>query len=188
MPQEAAEIVFQARAGQGAKSAAHLLAEAAIEEGKHVKAFPEYGPERAGAPMKSYVRLSDKPVKTYAAIEEPDVLAVIDQSLLSPEITSGLKKDGLLLVNTTGTKDSVKEKTGYNGKIATVDATGIAIDTLNDDLPNTAMLGALVRVTEILEMKTITNRVKKFFLEKQKHEQSQANVNALKRGYAEVKE
>lgn len=188
MQKQTTEIVFHARAGQGSKSAAHLLAEAAFDEGKYARAFPEYGPERAGAPMKAYVRLSKVPIKTYSSIEEADVLIVIDPSLLTTDLVSELNKEGLLLVNTNQSAEWVKKKTGYKGKVATVDATGIAIDLLKDDLPNTAMLGAFTRVTEIVDLKTITNRVKRFFMEKQKYEQAQLNVEAIKRGYTEAKQ
>lgn len=187
MPKEVFEIRFHARAGQGAKSAAELIAEAALDEGKHIQSFPEYGPERSGAPMKAFSRISKKPIKTYAAIETPDAVLVIDSSLLSKEATEGLTKDGVLIVNTCETADWARKRTEFKGKIHTVDATGIALETLGKDKPNTAMLGALLKATDIVSLKALTDRVKRFFLEKQKNEMAQANVNAVKRGYNSTK-
>lgn len=188
MPKEVFEIRFHARAGQGAKSAAELLAEAALDEGKHAQSFPEYGPERSGAPMRAYSRISKKPIKTYAAVETPDAVIVIDATLLSKELAEGLSKDGAMIVNTRGTADWVRNKTEFKGKVYTVDATGIALETIGKDIPNTAMLGALLKATGIISLKALTDRAKRFFLEKQKHEMAQANVNAVKRGHAGAKE
>ncbi|MFH0752772.1 MAG: 2-oxoacid:acceptor oxidoreductase family protein [archaeon] len=187
MPKEVFEIVFHARAGQGAKSAAQLIVEAALEEKKHIQSFPEYGPERSGAPMRAFARISKKPIKTYATIENPDAIVVIDPSLLSPELVKDINKDGILLVNTCEPIDWIRKKTGYKGKTYTVDGTGISIELLGKDLPNTTVLGALVKATNIVELKSLTDRVKKFYLEKQKNELAQANANALKRGYAGAK-
>lgn len=188
MPKEIFEIRFHSRAGQGAKSAAHLIAEAALDEGKYMQSFPEYGPERAGAAMRAYVRISKKPIKTYATVENPDTIAVIDPSLLNKDIADGATKDSVLIVNTKECPDSIRKKTGFHGKIYTVDATGIALETLGNDYPNTAIIGAIVKVTEIINLKTITDRVKRFFLEKQKHEEAQTNTVAVKRGYLGVRE
>ncbi len=188
MPKDIFEIVFHARAGQGAKSAAQMIAETALDEGKCMQAFPEYGPERAGAPMKAYARISKKPIKTYAAIENPDAIVIIDPSILTKEITSELSKDGVLVVNTCESIDNLRKATGFQGRILTVDATGIALEAIGDSLPNTAILGALVKATDAVSLKFLLDRVKRFFMAKNKSELAQANVNAIKRGYAEVKE
>lgn len=186
MPKEIFEIVFHARAGQGAKSAAQLIVEAALEEGKYIQSFPEYGPERAGAPMKAFARISKKPIKTYASIEEPDAVVVIDSSLVNQEITEKLSKQGVLLVNTDKTPEWARKKTGYKGKVHTIDATCISLEVLGKDLPNTTTLGALIKLTNIVDLKTVADKVKKFYIERQKNELAQANVNAIKRGYAGV--
>lgn len=188
MPKEILEIRFHARAGQGAKSAAELLVEAALDEGKHIQSFPEYGPERSGAPMRAFSRISKKPIKTYAAVENPDAVVVIDPTLLGKDAAEGLGKDGILIANTCKSPDWVRKKTEFKGKTYTVDASGIALETLGKDIPNTAMLGALIKTTEAVSLKALTDRVKRFFLEKQKNDLAQPNVNALKRGYQEVKQ
>jgi len=188
MPKDIFEIRFHARAGQGAKSAAQLIAEAALEEGKYIQSFPEYGPERAGAAMRAYVRISKKPIKTYAAVENPDAIVVIDPSLLSKDISNGATKDSVLIVNTCECPGNVKKKTAFQGRTYAVDASGIAIEVLGNDYPNTATVGALIKATGIVSLRTITDKVKRFFLEKQKHEAAQANTIAVKRGYLGARE
>ncbi len=188
MPKDIFEIRFHSRAGQGAKSAAQLIAEAALDEGKYIQSYPEYGPERAGAPMRAFVRISKKPIKTYASIKNPDVIIIIDSSLLNKEIIHGATNDTILLVNTCECVDTVKKLTGFQGKIYTLNATEIALEVIGQDYPNTPIVGALIKITDIVNLKTITDRVKRFFLEKQKYEAAQTNILAIKRGYMGVKE
>lgn len=188
MPKESFEIIFHARAGQGAKSAAELIVEAALDEDRYVQSFPEYGPERSGAPMKAFSKISKKPIRGYTTVKHPDALVVIDQTVLSKDLVKDVSKDCMLLVNTHKDADWVRKKTDFKGKIYTINATQIAIDTLGKDMPNTVMLGALARLMNIVDLKTLSDRIKRFFMEKQKPELAQSNVNALKKGYLGVKE
>ncbi|ACM22859.1 Pyruvate synthase subunit porC [Thermotoga neapolitana DSM 4359] len=181
------EIRWHGRAGQGAKSASQMLAEAALEAGKFVQAFPEYGAERTGAPMRAFNRIGDEYIRVRSAIENPDVVVVIDETLLSPAIVEGLSEDGILLVNTVKDFEFVRQKTGFNGKICVVDATDIALQEIKRGIPNTPMLGALVRVTGVVPLEVIEKRIEKMFGKKFPQEVVEANKRALRRGYEEVK-
>ena len=187
MPVKYLEIRWHGRAGQGAKSAAQMLAESALEQGKFVQAFPEYGAERTGAPMKAFTRIGDQPVLVRAVIENPDVVVVIDDTLLSPTIVEGLdEKNGLLLVNTVRDFDWIRGRTGYKGKICKVAATDIALQEIGRGVPNTVMLGALVKAVGVVPLEAIEKRIEKMFLGKFGKEIVEANKRALKRGYEEV--
>ncbi|MBN1896621.1 MAG: 2-oxoacid:acceptor oxidoreductase family protein [Candidatus Aenigmarchaeota archaeon] len=182
------EIRIHGRGGQGAKSASQLIVEAALDQGKQIQAFPEYGPERTGAPMKTYARISDKPITTYEPVLEPDIVLVIDPTLVGQvDVTQGLGKDGILVVNTVESTDELKKKTGFTGKIYTVDATGISIDLLGKNLPNTPIIGALIKVTGVIDIKYVEKRVEGMFLKKIGVEKTQANIDAIKRAHDEVK-
>ncbi len=183
------EIRIHGRGGQGAKSASQLIVEAALDQGKQIQAFPEYGPERTGAPMKTYARISDTPIATYEPVLEPDTVLVIDPTLIGQvDVTQGLRKDSILIVNTVESPAGIRKKTGFSGRIYTIDATGISIDLLGRNVPNTPMIGALIKATGIIEMKYIEKRVEGMFLKKIGIEKTQANINAIKRAYDEVKE
>jgi len=180
------EIRFHSRAGQGAKSAAALLAEAALSMGKQVQAFPQYGPERGGAPMKAFVRISDSKIYTYAPVIEPDVVAVFDDSLLDKEVVHGLSS-GILLVNTKKPSEAISKITGFKGKIYSIDATGIALDILARNFPNMPILGALVRLTKIVDLRFVTDRIRKHFTLRINEDIAKKDVLACKRGYEAVK-
>jgi len=182
------EIRFHGRGGQGAKSAAQLVAESALDDGKYIQAFPEYGPERSGAPMKTFVRISDTPIKTYQPVVNPNIVIVIDPTLLdSVDVTEGLGKDGILLVNTKYDAKSIKKKTKFGGKVYVVDATKIALETLKRNIPNIAMLGALIKITNIVDISKLKEKIKAMFLKKLGEELTKANIEALMRGYKEVR-
>lgn len=181
------EIRWHGRAGQGAKSASQMLAEAALEAGKYVQAFPEYGAERTGAPMKAFNRIGDEYIRVRSSIENPDVVVVIDDTLLSPEVVEGLSTDGVLLVNTAKDIEFVRKKTGFNGRICIVDATDIALQELKRGIPNTPILGALVRATNVVSLEALERRIEKMFGNKFAKEVVEANKRALRRGYEEVK-
>ena len=187
MPAKYLEIRWHGRAGQGAKSAAQVLAESALEQGKFVQAFPEYGAERRGAPMKAFTRIGDQPVLVRAVIENPDVVIVIDDTLLSPAIVEGLnEKEGLLLVNTVRDFGWIRNRTGFKGKICKVPATDIALQEIGRGVPNTVMLGALLKVVGVVPLEAIEKRIEKMFLGKFGEEVVEANKKALRRGYEEV--
>jgi pyruvate ferredoxin oxidoreductase gamma subunit len=184
------EIRWHGRAGQGVVTASELLAETALGDGKNFQAFPEYGPERMGAPIRAYTRISDSPIHNYSQIEEPDVVVVLDPSLLGVvDVASGLDHDGVLLVNTSLPPKTVREKSRYQeGKVYTLDATRIALDTMGRNVTNTPMLGALLRITDIVEREKVIHIFREKLGAKLKGEVVEANIQAFHRGYNEVQE
>ncbi|MBW2980403.1 2-oxoacid:acceptor oxidoreductase family protein [Candidatus Woesearchaeota archaeon] len=181
------EIRLHGRGGQGAKTASQFIAEAAMDKGKHIQAFPEYGPERAGAPMKAYTRISDSEIKGVSPVINPDVVIVIDPTLLSPKVAEGLHEGSILLANTDKDINYVREKTGFKGKIGVVDATKIAIDAVGKNLPNTPMIGALIKATGIITIDSIDSKIKEKFLKKIGDEKTKATMDAVKKAHDEVK-
>lgn len=182
------EIRWHGRGGQGAKTAAQFLAEAALDTGKYIQAFPEYGPERAGAPLMTYNRISAQPINLHCGVTNPEYVVVIDPTLLSPAVVEGLSDKGMLLVNTSESVDSVRQKTGFKeGKVATVDATKISLDTLGRLMPNMPMLGALLKIAPLVELDALYEKIKAKFLKKIGEEKTKANITGIKRAYEEVK-
>lgn len=183
------EIRWHGRAGQGVVTAGELLAEAAMEEGKYFQAFPDYGPERMGAPIKSYTRISDGPIAVHHQILNPEMVIVVNPNLIGAvNLTEGLKEDGMVIINTPDSPAEVREKLGLKGsKVATLDATRIAMDTLKRDIPSTLMLGALAKVTGLVGLDSVVRCAKERLGEKLRAEVVEANVVALKRAYEEVK-
>src|SRR5512138_1093319 len=158
------EIRFHGRGGQGAVTSVELLSLAAIEEGKYAQGFPSFGPERRGAPVTGFNRVDDKQIKIRSGIYHPDVVVVLDESLVAlVDVAEGLKPEGLLLVNTTKSLEDLKKVIRYEGKIATVDATGIAWKELGVPITNTTMLGALLKVTGIVKFESLTHPVTERF-------------------------
>ena len=147
------EIRWHGRGGQGAKTASLLLADAAFNTGKYIQGFPEYGPERMGAPITAYNRISDKPITIHSNIYEPDYVVVVDDTLLETvDVTAGLKETGAIVINTTKSEDYLKEVLkGYKGGIYTIDARKVSIETLGKYFPNTPMLAAIVKVANIMD-------------------------------------
>lgn len=182
------EVRWHGRGGQGAKTAAQFLAEAALDTGKYIQAFPEYGPERAGAPMRTYTRISSKPINVHCGVDSPEYVVVIDPTLVSPEVVEGLTDEGVLLVNTQESASAVRQKTGFKGgEIATVDATRISLDTLGRPMPNLPMLGALLKIAPLAELDVLYEKIKAKFLKKIGEEKTNANIAGIKRAYEEVK-
>lgn len=182
------EIRWHARGGQGAKTASLLLAEAAAMEGKHSQGFPDYGPERMGAPMRGFTRISDEPVRVHCAIYSPQIVIVLDDTLLGAvDVTAGMPKDGILIVNTIRPPAEVRKRIGNQlGKLYTVDATGIAIAEIGRPIPNAPMLGALIRVSGLLRLETVTDQIKKKFSHGFRPEVLEGNVRAIRRAHEEV--
>jgi pyruvate ferredoxin oxidoreductase gamma subunit len=177
------EIRWHGRGGQGAVTSVELLAMAAIDEGKCAQAFPSFGPERRGAPVEAFNRVDQKQIKIRSRIYEPDVAVVLDEGLVGlVNLTAGLKPDGILIVNTAKSADEVKKTLNYKGKIATVDATGIAWKELGVPITNTTMLGALVKVTKVVKIDSLRAPVEHRF-----GRIAGKNMTALKRAYDEVK-
>lgn len=182
------EVRWHGRGGQGAKTAAQFLAEAALDAGKFIQAFPEYGPERAGAPIRTYTRISAKPINLHCSVANPEYVVVIDPTLVTPAAAEGLADDGVLLVNTKEPADAVRRKTGFKrGKVATVDATQISLDTLGRPMPNMPMLGALLKVAPLVELDVLYEKIKAKFLKKIGEEKTNANISGIKRAYEEAK-
>ncbi len=183
------EIRWHGRGGQGVVTAGELLAEAAMEEGKYFQAFPDYGPERMGAPIKSYTRISDEPIEIHHQILNPDVVIVVNPNLIGVvNLTEGLKEDGTLIVNTTESPAEIRKRMGFKGgKVATLDATRIALDTLKRDIPSTLMLGAVTKVTGLVSLDSVIRRTEERLGEKLSKEVVEANLTAIKRAYEEVK-
>ena len=183
------EVRWHGRGGQGAKTAAQFLAEAALDAGKFIQAFPEYGPERAGAPIRTYTRISDHPINIHSGVTNPEVVIVIDPSLLdSIDVTEGLGENGVLVVNTDQSPEEIKKKTSFNkGKVATCDATKISLEILGIPMPNTPMLGALLKVVSLVSLEKIETQVRNKFLKKIGPEKTEANIKAIRRAYEEVR-
>ncbi|ODN30419.1 2-oxoacid:acceptor oxidoreductase family protein [Fervidobacterium thailandense] len=188
MPGKLFEVRWHGRAGQGAKSASQMLAEAALDMGKYIQAFPEYGAERTGAPMKAFNRISDEPILLHSSVEKPDLVVVIDDTLLgNPDIVAGTDENTIMIVNTVRDSNWVRQKSGFKGKICVVKATDIALEELGRGTPNTVMLGAIARVTGVIELKYVEEKIRDMFLKKFGEEVVQKNIRALHRGYEEVR-
>jgi len=183
------EIRWHGRGGQGAKTGALFLAEAAIGEGKYSQGFPEYGPERMGAPMKGFTRIDDKPIKVHCEVANPQVVIVLDTTLLEAvDVCEGLKEDGVLLVNTPHDPSWIRQKLNISGrKVYTVDASGISIQEIGKAIPNTPMIGAFIRATGLLKPETIYEDIRRKFGKKFDRRITEGNIRAIERAYEEVK-
>jgi pyruvate ferredoxin oxidoreductase gamma subunit len=182
------EVRWHGRGGQGAKTAALLLAEAAIAEGKYGQAFPEYGPERTGAPVRGYTRISDVPIRIHSAVQNPSVVIVLDQTLLDTiDVSEGTDSDSVLIFNTTLTKAQVRKKLNLEGrKIFILNANQIAQEEIGRPIPNTVMLGALMKATGLMQMDTLLQGLTKKFKHKFSQQVIDKNIKAVKRAYEEV--
>jgi pyruvate ferredoxin oxidoreductase gamma subunit len=185
---EVTEIRWHGRGGQGVKTAAEVLAEAAIRDGKYVQSFPEYGPERMGAPVLAFNRLSEERIDLHSNVYSPDHVIVLDVTLLeSADVTEGLDPKGILLVNTHETPEEIRQKTGFGGKIYTVDATKIAREEIGRPIANTTCLGAFVGISGLTNMENIKESVRGHLGSKLGEKVIEANMRALERAYKEVR-
>ncbi|HNR96547.1 MAG TPA: 2-oxoacid:acceptor oxidoreductase family protein [Anaerolineae bacterium] len=186
------EIRWHGRAGQGIVTASELLAEAALKEGKYFQAFPEYGPERMGAPIKAYTRISDEPIEIHYQILNPEVVVVVNPNLLGViDVTEGLAADGVLVVNTPESPAQVRQRLHLVGKkvrVFAVDATRIALETIRRDIPATLMLGAVIRAAGLVKVENTLRLIEEKLGAKLRSEVVQSNVTALRRAYEEVQE
>ena len=184
------EIRWHGRGGQGAKTASLLLADAAFNTGKYIQGFPEYGPERMGAPITAYNRISDTPIRVHSNVCEPDYVVVVDDTLLETvDVTNGIKENGAILVNTNQKPEQIRQYlNGYKGKIYTIDATQISMDCLKANFPNTAMLSAIIKITGVMTKEQLLNDMKESFKHKfaRKPEVIEPNMKAIERAYDEV--
>lgn len=185
------EIRWHGRGGQGAKTACLLLADVAFSSGKHVQGFPEYGPERMGAPITAYNRITDEHCKVHSNIYTPDYVVVVDETLLrSVDVTKGLKDDGALIINSRKSPDELRPLLkGYKGKVCTVDAEKISMETLGKNFPNTPMLGAVVKVSNVIDLERFVKDMRESFEHKFVHKEEliEGNMKALVKSMEEVK-
>ena len=184
------EIRWHGRGGQGAKTGAFMLAESMIQQGKFAQGFPDYGPERMGAPIRGYNRISDEPIRVHSGVESPDMVVVLDPTLIATgSVTAGLKPESVLIVNSHEPPEKIKAELGVDGnRVFTVDATGIALTEMGRPIPNTPMIGALLKVSQLAEIDKMAAIFTKKFTGKLSDKMVAGNVAALKRAYEEVKE
>jgi pyruvate ferredoxin oxidoreductase gamma subunit len=185
------EIRWHGRGGQGAKTAALLFGDAALATGKHIQAFPEYGPERMGAPVQSFNRISSSPIRAHYGIENPDVVIVLDITLLEQvDVTAGLDpKTGILLLNTPEEPEAVRGKLKFAGRICTVDASKIAVECIGGNIPNTPLIGALVKTAGVVDLAELLDDTRKKLTAKFKNrpEIVDGNIKAIERAFSEVR-
>ena len=186
------EIRWHGRGGQGAKTASLLLADVAFNTGKYIQGFPEYGPERMGAPIPAYNRISDTPIRTHSNIYEPDYVVVVDDTLISAvDVTNGLKENGGLLINTSLEAEQIKKLLpDFKGKIYTIDASKISMDCLKANFPNTSLLSAVIKITNIMDKKVLEENMLESFKHKfaKKPDVIEPNMEAVRRAWNDVKE
>jgi pyruvate ferredoxin oxidoreductase gamma subunit len=177
------EVRWHGRGGQGAVTSVELLAMAAIGAGKYAQGFPSFGPERRGAPVAAFSRIDDKRIKVRSGIYQPDVVIVLDSSLIGMvNVTEGLKPDGILIVNTPKAPEAVKKELNFSGTTATVDATGIARKEMGVPIANTTMLGALIKMIDTISLDALKEPMEHRF-----GRIAQKNLAAMKRAYEEIK-
>ena len=185
------EIRWHGRGGQGAKTASLLLADAAFNTGKYIQGFPEYGPERMGAPITAYNRISTSPIRVHSNIYEPDYVVVVDDTLLTAvDVTAGLKEEGAIVINTTKTIEEIAPLlNGYKGSVYTIDARKVSQEALGKYFPNTPMLAAIVKVTEIMPEEDFLKDMEGSFKHKfaKKPEVIDGNMKALSLALQEIK-
>ena len=183
------EIRWHGRGGQGAVTAAKLVAETALKQDKYFQASPEYGPERMGAPIQAFTRISSTPISLHCAVTNPDIVVVLDRTLLSVvDVTEGLRPEGVLIVNTELAPGGVRQAFKINGfKVFTVDANKIALESIGKAIPNTPMLGALLKATGLMDIEKVAEHIRASFGKKFSQEIIDGNVEALTRAYREVR-
>ncbi len=177
------EIRWHGRGGQGAVTSTELVAQAAINEGKFAQAFPSFGPERRGAPVQAFVRINNKePIRIRAGITDPDIVVVLDPSLLRiVNVTSGLKENGMLIINTKKSSQAIESEFKVTQKLATIDATKIAREFLGVPIVNTTMVGALIRATGVVKLESLIEPLQHRF-----GRLAERNINAMKKAYEET--
>ena len=181
------EIRWHGRGGQGVVTANEILAAAALSEGKYIKAFPEFGPERMGAPIRAFARISDKAINVHSQVYYPDYVVVLDNTLITnPSIKEGLKENGKIIANFPDGKEKLKAMIGNGYDVHTVNATKISTEEIGRPMANTAMVGALVRVSNIVDIKSVTSELEAKFAGKFSQAVIGKNVRSVVRAYEEV--
>lgn len=178
------EIRFHGRGGQGAWTASQLLAYGGLKEKKYVQSFPTFGPEREGAPVQAFTRISDKPIIIHSMVYEPDIVVVLDSTLLGPEVVEGVSSETVLVVNTEETPQQIKEKLGLAGNdVWVVNATELAMKMLGRPITNTAVLGALLKARRVIELESLLEAVKERFTGRV----GESNVMLVEEAYKEAR-
>ncbi|MFH1075986.1 MAG: pyruvate ferredoxin oxidoreductase subunit gamma [Pseudomonadota bacterium] len=173
------ELRFHGRGGQGAVTSTELLALAAINEGKYAQAFPSFGPERRGAPVMAFTRIDDKKIRTREMIYNPDIVVVLDPTILKiVDVTAGLKKDGVIILNTSKTEQEIKATFKIKTKLAAVNATQIAVENMGTPITNTTMLGALIKACSVINLESIDAPMRRRF-----GKLADKNMKALRAAY-----
>ena len=186
------EVIFFARGGQGAKTTAEILAQAGTYEGKFVQAFPSFGPERSGAPTKTYLRISENEIRTHEPVVDPDLVVVLDDTLLaSQEMAFNLDKDEFLIINTKMAEHEVREKLiqkggKFEGKIHPIDASGISLSIIGQPRPNTVILGKFVQVSGVVKMESMIEEFRRIFEKKLGKENCDKNIQAIEKAYDSI--
>ena len=186
--QQLTEIRWHARGGQGGVTAAKMTAEVALGQDKYFQAFPEYGPERSGAPLVAFTRLADEPIQIYSAIEHPDYIMVLDHTLIGTvDIAAGAKDDATIIINAEEDAATLSVRGGLDKwKVYTVPATKIALETIKRAIPNTPLIGALTKVSGLFDIEGVVEQVRESLSKKFGDEVVSANLEAVRRGFDEV--
>jgi 2-oxoacid:acceptor oxidoreductase gamma subunit (pyruvate/2-ketoisovalerate family) len=179
---EILEVRWHGRGGLGAVTSAELVARAAISEGRYAQSFPSFGPERRGAPVLAFLRISSEPIKTRTVIYAPDIVVVLDPTLLhAVDVTSGLKENGKIIINSRKSPAELRSEFGFKWPVAAVNATKIAGETIGLPITNTAMIGALLKITDAVKMDSMVEQLQERFGGK-----AMGNIEAMKRAYKEL--
>ena len=190
MNRDGVEIRWHGRGGQGAKTACLLLADVAFNTGKYVQGFPEYGPERMGAPITAYNRITETHCNVHSNIYKPDYVVVVDETLLkSVDVTNGLNEKGAVIINSNKEPEELRDElNGYKGKICTIDARKISVEAIGKNFPNTPMLAAVVKVSKVIEENKFIDDMEESFKHKfyNKPQMIKGNMEALKKALKEV--
>lgn len=184
------EIRWHARAGQGAVTASRLVAETAMDDCQYFQSMPEFGAERQGAPLRAFTRISPEPIEIHNNILNPDIVIVLDETLLpSIDVCEGMKEDGVLLVNTRMPAEEVRQvsvEVPAGVTVKTVDASNIAVETIGRDIPNTPIAGALAKITNVINVDSLKKYVEKSFADKFPEKVVAGNIASIERAYEEV--
>ncbi len=185
------EVRWHGRAQQGVVTAAKILGEASLRSGKYVQAFPEFGPERMGAPVRAYNRISDDPIRLHCQVTEPKYILIADPTLISVvNVTEGAPEDAVYVVNTPKSPSEMKDILGLKGgkaKVFTLDAVNISLETIGRVMPNTPLLGALAKATGCITLEALIDNFKENYSKKFSPAVVEGNVSAMQRGYSELK-
>lgn len=186
---ETIEIRWHGRGGQGTVTAAKVLADACLSGGRYVQAFPEYGPERSGAPLRAYNRISNKELRMHCPVLKPHVVSIVDATLIDGiNVKEGATKNAVFIVNTSKNPKEMRErlKAAPGQKVFTIDATKIALECIGRALPNAPMLGVICKVTNIISLDQLLEDIRKSFGKKFSQKIIDGNLEAARRGYEEV--